>query len=162
VSHHVGMRSGFFALSVLMWGCSAPPLPASEAATLKNFGPSYPQLVSEVAIGIWETEHYTVRARCRKFANSIEFSSYSEKTLIEICGRPVAACMAQYDDETGGKVALNNNAVGQSYSIRVHETLHVIVCCEGFCAKDGNAHNDRVWSHVPTDELPRVSRWKNR
>jgi hypothetical protein len=68
--------------------------------------------------------------------------------------------MEHYDWEHGGRVVINREANnGLAYSVRVHETLHVLIWCAGQGATEANQHLDLVWRHVPQDELPEDSPW---
>jgi len=117
----------------------------------------------QAAARLWAMKHGQPNDRCVEQARTTRYRILDDPRLAYACRRVEApsACMESvtYDPEMGAIVNLGNNPRGLSYSIRVHELLHVLMWCAGFGPEDGNLHRDGVWSLVPPDELPPESPW---
>lgn len=156
------MRSALV-VALLFLACSSPPPPS---LTIPHGGTAVwegsPETPAQAALRIWIRVHGKVATQCADAANNIRFRVLSENDVKEACRNPAAraACMDHYDVETGGTVVLNRDASnGLSYSVRVHEILHVLLWCAGIGSNEGNLHQDLVWAYVPQNELPPESPW---
>jgi hypothetical protein len=140
--------------------CAVEYLPGPISDSMKWPVPEEPY---QAAARIWARKHGRPSDKCVEQARTTRYRILDEASLAHACRRKEApsACMESfsYDLENGAIVNLADNPRGLSYSIRVHELLHVLMWCAGTGKSDGDLHKDGVWSLVPPDELPPESPW---
>lgn len=142
---------GFIGL-IMIGSCHTTPRPV----VVYGYAESPPQ----AALRIWAYEHDVASPRCAEQVHSILWETGSLEELEARCGRKnIAGCMESYDPKQGAVVLLREDIEGQTYDVRVHESLHVLLWCAGIGRYEENHHQDLVWRHVPMESLATSSPW---
>jgi len=155
------MRLSCLALALL---CSCATLPRPVAppmsphplyghGTVESWAGS-PETPLQAALRLWAFVHGPAPLTCVETATNLPVRAVSKEGLEACCSSDKVLACTQLDLS---EICLLDTLEGQSYSIRIHEYLHVLVICTG--RKEGNTHSDQVWRMVPASELPKISPW---
>lgn len=157
-----GSRSLLVASLLFITTCTHSHLPDPIRDPMKWPVPEEPY---QAAARLWASKHGKPDHHCVEQIKNATYRVLDEVSLAYACRRKdvgeVSACMEvySYDRDEPAIIDLADTSRGTSYSIRVHELLHVLMWCHGFGPEDRNLHKDGVWSLVPPDELPKESPW---
>lgn len=157
----MGISRSWVVLSLLICACcTTGRLPRAVPDPIKWPLPEQPY---QAAIRIWAEKHGQPSDKCVEQTRTTRYRILNDANLAYACGlaEAPAACMEtfSYDAERAAVVNLGDNPRGLSYSVRVHELMHVLQWCAGLGEADGEFHTDGIWSLVPPDELPSESPW---